>query len=625
MMIRFTVDFVDFLAICLFLSCTLAMEGFSPNNAGNGDFLRNSQISALSFSAFQTTVFEGFRQGKAAKNLKMCQKHEKQHSKQPKWIEKLLPRQENLRISPPYLDRESLELEIQNEESRLEKLVAERVEQEKKIPKWKKILFRNPKDAVRSAWNQAFHTQYAFYDLKTDLIARDPVLVPNNHSIGSPANVDLLDQDRLVEIGAGEIRAMKAVPQTDPLNIPFLGDQHTDEENPQSKSSTVSSEQGDRGATPSKRKWNVQPELQNSMLSPDATESVRTSGLLSSDSGPDRKPSASDAETPPTARGWPKTGDDSGGAVRHRENATSDSTSRKSDTNDQVTWRQPAPGGADGGARRIRSGQQAEGLWRVVDRGGLVVRAAAWDAGDVIGAAKYGDVLDVVGRSDAADGGEWLRLREAWEWRRDAQAWRRAREAWVRARGGNESAAAIRMETCEAAEVGRRGRGLWKVGPGGVRVMDRPDAGGREVRGGRRALSLRRGSLGGVAPVCQGPAAGSLVWRARSNKYPGRKFLSAISPCLPGRQSRRGMSPGHTIGAIGDGCCWVRHLGGGHCEGAIRGAGGAARCARAGPGGPLRGGRLPLGLPIRRQRLPRSLGPRCDGREWLRRGAQRGP
>jgi hypothetical protein len=135
----------------------------------------------------------------------------------------------------------------------------------------------------------------------------------------------------------------------------------------------------------------------------------------------------------------------------------------------------------DAGERDGQGPKGMAGLWRVVRPGGVVVRAGPGDGENVVCEARCGDVLEVVSGYDGHGSAAWLRLREVWTWKAQERLWCRAAAAWVRCYGGNESAAIERIRRWEAAQVGRRGRGLWKVAPGGVDVLDGPS--GKPVRG----------------------------------------------------------------------------------------------------------------------------------------------
>jgi hypothetical protein len=453
---------VDFLVAGLCLFYILVVEGADINmlilNVGNNAFDRcRIHVNSISptKTAFQLLIANDF----IKEDFPRCRRHRKlvvsgrrlicqvegKHSKVFRtWIRNIFERKSKRQELPLSYDKESLEIDIQMEESRLDQLLADRAGQNATTPKWRQHLFRNPKQVVRAAWNQAVHTQSIRRDIGPDSTA-----APKSKFSGEnpfPVARDHADRLESLKLDAGEIAAMDS-PNVADLKPSSDGDRTVNHTRELDKSEQVSIRISS---------------LSNQQISAKALSPLQPKDTIAQDSvSPIRAIPYLLAQTQEFAT-----------TMLSSQQANHDVRFASTQPVTSVTAESNSPG--------------VQELWLVIKSEGLAVRSAPNEMGDVIDMANYGDLLDVAGVCDLAEGGVWLRLREAWQWRRDVRAWRRVAEAWVKKGGGNESSGVNRAEALEAAQIGRRGRGLWKVCPGGVRVMDQPDPGAREVRPQRR-------------------------------------------------------------------------------------------------------------------------------------------
>ena len=439
------------------------------------------------------------------------------------WFKTLIRRRSKNAVQEfPSWNREALEMQIQAEEGKMQEIfTAQEAETvQRPIAGWGLFsirVFRNQRDIIRAAWNKAVQgspNQLKAIKNPSNKFPAVQRLDPSRLEVAKPRTVSLdsarslsLDSDRGTSTSAPEKRGLQITSQTD-------ADKGW-------QSPALHNVDVTAGPTAS------QGAVGDSLRQMHHFQNLRTS-LIASTTG-----TAADTNV-------------ASNLSAHDKPQSSVAGKRKEDVWRNATGQRWSSGvGGTGADRSGVTGGDWCGFWRVVGRQGVAVRGGAERAAEAVGTQQQGDVLDVVEQRDGADGWAWLRLREVWEWRVGPQTWARAAEAWVPlppppppgqsagaeqlalrgeggaapesseaerlrigageesrrggqaaeaeqlVRGGASGAAeaeqlpareVVRVAHWEPALVGVRGRGLWKVAAGGVRLADRPDASAKEVR-----------------------------------------------------------------------------------------------------------------------------------------------
>ena len=324
-----------------------------------------------------------------------------------------------------------------------------------KGPRWSLLLFRKSKDIVRESWIRAIHSRDRASDWKLNGRDPQPGKKPTNSLRNNGANRFSAKPARSLSTNTNDTVIQEPAYQSTQSSKSFEGEAGTVSRPNYMKKTVIISDFTQQGNTQGSTA--AHQKATNDVPFDDHTSSINREVIVNCDE-PDLTLTAEHSQI------------ESGSGGEYGEQG------QKAD----LLTLPSSPKGPEDTAE----------LWRVVRPGGVDVRAGPKDTESLVCTANCGDVLQVVSRQDASDGAVWLRLLEAWQWQRHERMWRRAARAWVKMDDGNASQVEP-MGQWGPAQVGKRGRGLWKVAAGGVQIAEEPEPGAKAVRrhGGARAVA----------------------------------------------------------------------------------------------------------------------------------------